>query len=83
MEIVRSARPVREMADVKIWPCSGCRAVHMAVKDMVLNFTRNEFAAFTEAVVDINYSGWESLNDSGLIDLTDHDPERFANAILH
>jgi hypothetical protein len=81
MEIVRSARPMREMADVKMWHCGGCRVVHMAVKDIVLNFTREEFAKFTEAVVDITYSGWEA--ETGILDLVEHDSERFADAVLH
>ena len=81
MEIVRNAKPMKEMANVKIWHCSGCRAVHMSVRDMVLNFTREEFAAFTEAVVDMNYSGWE-VHGGGLLDLSEHDADIYANAVL-
>ena len=81
MEIVRSAKPMRETANVKIWHCTGCNAVHMSVRDMVLNFTREEFAAFTEAAVDINYSGWDVHGD-GLLDLTEHDGDIYANAVL-
>jgi hypothetical protein len=81
MEIVRKAKPSRELMDVKMWHCGGCRVVHMAIKDVVLNFTREEFANFTEAVVDINYGGWDK--DPGLLDLIEHDSERFADAVLH
>ena len=80
MEIVRSAKPMRDTANVKLWHCSGCKAVHMSVRDMVLNFTREEFAAFTEAVVDINYSGWDV--HSSLLDLSEHDAEIYANVVL-
>lgn len=81
MEITRTARPARQMADVKIWHCSGCGVVHMSVKDMILNFNREEFATFTGAVVDINYSGWH--NDHAIIDLGEHDASIHANAIVH
>lgn len=81
MEITRRVRPARNMADVKIWHCSGCGVVHMSVKDMILNFGREEFPAFTEAVVDINYSGWNS--EHSIIDLGEHDVNVHANAIVH
>ncbi|MEP7077069.1 MAG: hypothetical protein ABI878_14785 [Acidobacteriota bacterium] len=83
MEIVRSARPVRELLDVKLWHCGGCRVVHMAVKDVVLNFTREEFANLTEAVVDLNYSGWETTGDASIVDLIEHESEKFADAVVH
>ena len=61
MEITRTAKP-RNMASVTVWHCAGCGVVHMSVGQMVLNFTRDEFANFTEAVVDINYSGWAAVS---------------------
>ncbi len=82
MEIIRKAKPAREMADVKIWHCNGCGVVHMSVRDMVLNFTRDEFAVFSEAVVDINYSFWDSAAAS-VIDQVEHDAEFYANAVVH
>ncbi len=81
MEITRTARPAGNMADVKIWHCDGCGVVHMSVKDMVLNFDREEFVTFTQAVVDINYSGWQS--EHSIIDLGEHDVNINANAIVH
>ena len=70
MEITRTAKPVRNMANVTVWHCSSCDAVHMSVGKMVLNFTREEFADFTEAVVDVNYSGWARVSgDHSLLDL--------------
>lgn len=81
MEIKRTVRPVRQMADIKIWHCGGCGVVHMSVKDMILNFDREEFAAFTEAVVDINYSGWHS--EHSIIKLSGHDSNVHADAIVH
>ena len=81
MEIMRTAKPVREMADVKIWHCRGCGVVHMSVKGMVLNFNRQEFATFTDAVVDINYSGW--FRDERLFDLGEHDFDVHSTAVVH
>ncbi|MBK7392752.1 MAG: hypothetical protein IPI64_05535 [Chloracidobacterium sp.] len=81
MEITRTARPAGNMADVKIWHCGGCGVVHMSVKDKVLNFDREEFAMFTEAVVDINYSGWQS--EHSIIDLGEHDVNIYAKEIVH
>lgn len=70
------------MSNVTVWHCGGCGVVHMSVGKMVLNFTRDEFANFTEAVVDINYSGWRVPGDS-IIDLVEHDAEIYANAVVH
>jgi len=70
MEIIRSARPAKEMTGIKIWHCAGCGVVHLAVKEMVLNFSRDDFAAFPEAVIDIHYTGWPHAGyDNSLIDL--------------
>ena len=70
MEITRSVKPVQDMANVTVWHCRGCGVVHMSVGKMVLNFTRDEFANFTEAVVDINYCGWAMVSgEHSLIDL--------------
>ncbi|MEQ1642386.1 MAG: hypothetical protein ABL959_02945 [Pyrinomonadaceae bacterium] len=82
MEIIRKAKPNREMADVKLWHCTGCGVVHMGVKGMVLNFSREDFAAFAEAVVDINYFGGWHVPGS-VIDLIDHDAESYVNAVVH
>lgn len=82
MEIIRMAKPNREKADVKLWHCAGCGVVHMGVKGMVLNFSREDFAAFAEAVVDINYcGGWPS--SGSVIDLIEHDAESYVNAVVH
>jgi hypothetical protein len=83
MEIKRSAKPAREKADVKLWYCVGCGVVHLSVKDFVLNFPREEFAAFTESVVEIHYSGWESADPFSVIDLGEHDADFHANATVH
>jgi hypothetical protein len=81
MDITRTAKPARNMENVNVWHCRGCGVVHMSVGKMVLNFTRNEFADFTEAVVDINYSGWP-VRDTSVFDLIDHDAETFVNAFV-
>lgn len=81
MQITRSARPVRETAGIKLWHCVGCGVVHMSVKDVVLNFSREEFSTFTEAVVVTNYDGWQT--ERGIIDLVDHDADSYADAVMH
>lgn len=81
MEITRTAKPVRKMANVTVWHCSGCGVVHMSVGKMMVNFTREEFCGFTEAVVDINYSAWP-VRDGSVLDLIDHDAETFVNAFV-
>ncbi len=81
MDIVRTAKPKREFTDVKIWHCRGCGVAHMSVKGMVLNFSREEFAAFTEAVVDINYSGW--LTGHHTFDIREHDIDLTSTAAVH
>jgi hypothetical protein len=58
MEIARTAKPVREMADVKLWHCCGCGVVHMSVGKMLLNFNHEEFSDFADAVIDISTTGW-------------------------
>jgi len=70
------------MADVKIWQCRGCDVVHMGVGEMVLNFSREDFASFTEDVVAIHYNGWASEKHS-IIDLVEHDADSYADAIFH
>lgn len=77
MQITRMARPKREMADVKLWPCEGCGVVHMSVGKMLLNFTRDEFAAFTSAVNDVAVtSNLGSAKAYSIIDLiaSEEDP---------
>lgn len=59
MEITRDAKPIRRIADVSMWHCAGCEAVHLSVGKMTLSFTRSEFAGFVDAVVDIHTSGWD------------------------
>ena len=70
MEIIRTAKPEKKMADVNVWLCEGCGVVHMALDKTVVNFTREEFGKFTESVVDINYSGWlPGSGEHSIIDL--------------
>lgn len=69
MEIIRTAKPDKRIADVRVWHCGGCSVVHMAVGKMVLNFTRDEFAEFADAVVDINTAGWGGGGNYSILDL--------------
>lgn len=82
MQITRTAKPAREIADVKLWHCRGCGVVHMSVGKAVLNFDRKEFADFAQAVVDINYSGWP-LVETSIFDLLEHDADSYLNASVH
>ncbi len=82
MERIRTAKPVSKMENVKIWHCRGCEVVHMSVGKTMINFSRDDFAAFTESVVDINYSG--SWHASGsVIDLVDRDDDSFGSGLYH
>lgn len=83
MRITRTAKPPRKLADVKLWHCTGCAVVHMSVKDMVLNFTREEFSAFSDAVVDIECTSWPVTEGRVLLDLDEHDSVFHANAVVH
>jgi len=45
---------------LSLWYCESCRVVHLRAGEVVLSFDSRQFAAFTEAVVDIHYgSGWQ------------------------
>lgn len=82
MQITRTAKPNKEMAEIKLWHCAGCGVVHMSVKGTALNFSREDFAAFTEAVVDINYcAGWHA--PGSVIDRVDHDADSYVNVTVH
>jgi hypothetical protein len=74
MQIMRTARPAKERADVKMWHCGGCGVVHMSVGKMVLNLGREEFAELTEAVLDLSTSGWlDGKRSYSIIDLVASD----------
>lgn len=45
---------------VDLWYCAGCEAVHILAGDVRLSFDRDEFNAFTEKAVDLNFRGWPS-----------------------
>jgi len=49
----------------------------------VLNFSREDFAAFTQTAVEINYSGWEISDPYSLIDLGEHDASSHADVTVH
>lgn len=81
MHIERTTRPAREIADVRVWHCPGCAAVHMAIGKMVVNFTRKEFSAFTDAVVDINFS-WP-VSERTVFDIHEHDADVYLAASIN
>ena len=58
MEITRTAKPVKNSAELDVWHCPGCGVVHMSIGEKVVSFDRDEFAKFVETAVDIHYSGW-------------------------
>lgn len=43
-------------ANVQIWFCESCDCVHVRAANVLLTFTKDEFASFTEAVVDCHYN---------------------------
>ena len=44
-----------ESANVNIWLCEGCCCFHLRVGQILLTFTREEFADFTRAAIEANY----------------------------
>lgn len=42
-------------ANVQVWHCEACDCVHIQAASVLLTFTREEFAGFTEAVVGCHY----------------------------
>lgn len=49
-----------ENKQLSLWYCVGCRRVHLRTGEVAISFDSREFAQFTEAVVDVYYSGgWE------------------------
>jgi hypothetical protein len=38
---------------LQIWMCQGCQAVHFKTGNVMLNFTKAEFAELAEAIVDV------------------------------
>lgn len=86
MEITRTANPVRNMADLKLWHCAGCGVVHMSVGKMLLNFNREEFADFTDAVVETSTAGWPQDGRAySIIDLvaTEDDADIHKAGLVH
>ena len=70
MEREMTVNPKSKTSDVKVWHCRGCGVVHLAIGERVVNFRRDEFEAFTQAVVDTNYASAAAVN--GLTPLLDH-----------
>lgn len=48
--------------NLQIWMCHGCQAVHFKTGNVLLNFTKQEFAELTEAVLDIYSQEFGGLN---------------------
>lgn len=38
---------------LQVWMCQGCQAVHFKTGNVMLNFTRAEFAELTQVMLDI------------------------------
>lgn len=45
-------------ANLEVWNCRGCKAVHISAGNVRLSLDREEFEAFTEAVVNIYCGEW-------------------------
>ncbi|GEM_PF-3574689 len=44
-----------ESTNVSIWFCEGCRCFHLRAGQVLLTFTREEFADFTHTAIEANY----------------------------
>lgn len=50
-----------ERKRIDIWYCGGCNEVHVAAGGMRMSFNRDEYAVFTEMVVETHYTAWLHL----------------------
>ena len=57
--------------NLQIWYCEGCRVVHFKADNVLLSFTRTEFAELTNAVNEISQQEFSSSEFSRLISLLD------------
>lgn len=54
---------------LQVWCCGNCEAVHFKAGNVLLNFSRGEFAELTHAVMDIYQQEFGSLESYDLISL--------------
>ena len=86
MEITRTAKSAKKMADLNVWHRTGCGVVHMSIGETVLNFSREEFSKFAESVVDIHCRGWYRTGEEhSVLDLISQtrDGEMGRNTAVH
>jgi Zn-finger protein len=57
--------------NLQVWYCENCRAVHFKADNILLNFTRTEFAELTNTVNEIYQQEFNSSEFSQLINLLD------------
>ncbi len=60
---------VERLDRVQIWFCGGCRAVHMNVGNLRIDFDRERFSSFAEAVADIHYISYETPGAFDVVDI--------------
>lgn len=61
--------------NLEIWMCQGCQAVHIKTTNVMLNFTKQEFAELTHIVLDIYRQEFGGLNFYRLLSSFDKDDE--------
>ena len=53
MSQFNESKNAEEPQKLQVWMCQGCQAVHFKTGNVMLNFTRGEFAELTQVVLDI------------------------------
>ena len=61
--------------NLQVWYCGHCQAVHFKTGNVMLNFSRTEFADLTRSVVDIYSQEFGELDIFSLLDSTNHEDE--------
>ncbi len=54
---------INARSDLRIWNCDACWCVHLRAADVLLTFTREEYAAFAHAVAECYFGGARSAPD--------------------
>lgn len=61
--------------NLQIWYCEHCRAVHFKTGNVMLNFTKAEFAELTRSVVEIYSQEFGALDVFSLLNSLNHEDE--------
>lgn len=61
--------------NLQVWCCNGCSAVHFKAGNVLLNFSKTEFAELTNVVMDIYQQEFGSLEFYRLINSINQNDE--------